>query len=108
MGYNSVIFMCNDAMDQVTKDPVGWWQRTREKLMTFGRKDHDDTYGWGYHANGFQAVSNRHADEVVLIAAGGNFATVIGSVYNSGMNHNKKEQQIQLLEEILERLRKEK
>lgn len=106
MGFNSVLFICNDAMDQISKDPAGWWEKTKGELMTLSRPDKDGSYGFGNHANGFQAVTNRHADETVLIAAGQNCATVIGSDF-CNWNHHKKEGQIRLLKHILKELEKE-
>lgn len=108
MGYNSVLFLCNDAIGQIERDPEGWWKKSYEELLTLSRKDHDGTYGFGNHANGFQAVSNQHADNVVLIAAGGNYATVIDTEYGGwNIGHHTKEGQIKLLEAVLKRLKKE-
>lgn len=104
MGYNSVLFLCNDAIDQIDRDPAGWWKKARLQLMRAPYKTHegsvdrqDGVFGFGNHANGFQAVWNRHADEQALIAVGGNYATVLkGSRWTWG-GHHTEEGQVELL-----------
>lgn len=79
MGYNSVIFICNDAISAIERDPEGWWRRTWDALNSPAcMSGKTEEYGFGNHANGFRAVHNQHADFGVLIAAGGNFAQVVG------------------------------
>lgn len=82
MGFNSVIFICNDAFRAIDEDPAGWWEKTKAKLASsdcMGGATAE--YGFGNHANGFRAVSNQHADYGVLIAAGGNRAEVLARGY---------------------------
>lgn len=80
MGYNSVLFICNDALDQIDKDPAGWWAKAKSELMRCTDGEPRE-FGFGCHANGFYAVSNRHADNGVLILAGGNTVTVLHDAY---------------------------
>ena len=107
MGFNSVIFICNDAMDQIDKDPKGWWKKTKKELDH--QTENDGTYGFGNHLNGFQVVSNEHADDILLIAVGGNYATVIDKEYGGWkIGHHTIDGQIKLLTNTLKRLKKEK
>lgn len=83
MGFNSVIFMCNDAHHVVDENPAGWWDKAKEMLSNvfLGRQHRlpDATigeFGFGHHANGFQAVWNQHADVSAVIIAGENWAEV--------------------------------
>lgn len=106
MGFNSVVFICNDAMDQIEKDPVGWWKKTSEELVATHigfpeRGPHN--YGFGNHANAFWAVSNEHADTTVLIAVGGNHPTVLAKVYNGGRHHTP-EDQVEILRVAADKL----
>jgi len=101
--------MCNDAVNEIDNDPKGWWEKTWHELLCLSRKDRDGVYGFGNHCNHFQAVSNEHADDVVLIAAGGNYATVIDKEYGGwNIGHHTVDGQIELLERILKRLKRKK
>ena len=98
MGFNSVLFICNDAMDQIDNDPIEWWRKTKQALMSREcSRGETVEYGFGSHANGFRAVWNGHADYGVLIAAGGNFAQVVGDGYQM-WKHNDPEVLKRLLE----------
>lgn len=110
MGFNSTVFICNDAMDQIEKDPAGWWAATNRELVhaTFGSGGYDGrpgpkNYGFGNHANAFWAVSNEHADVTVLIAVGGNHPTVLTKVHNGGRHHTP-EDQVELLRAAADKL----
>ncbi len=58
--------------------------------------------GAGNHVNALQVVSCRHADTHVVVAAGGNYASLIGSPYMGNRGHHTKEQQLDLLREVLD------
>lgn len=110
MGYNSVVFICNDGMYQIEKDPAGWWKKTWDQLMiqTFksSKSGEDGSYGFGNHCGGFQAVWNEHADVTCLIAVGGNYATVLpGRVrWSDGDGHHTPEGQVQILKAVASKL----
>jgi hypothetical protein len=108
MGFNSVIFLCNDAIGQIKNDPEGWWDTTWAALNeTETMQGTTFEYGFGNHANGFRAVWNRHADDYALIAVGGNYATVIdsGRGYGSSMwGHHEPGAQVAILRQAAERL----
>lgn len=90
MGFNSVVFITNDNIDQIEKDPAGWWRETWHALVNpdgVGWRG-DGTYGFGSSANGFKAVSNEHADVRVVIVAGGNSAHVMDKSY-VGVGHGR-------------------
>ena len=113
MGYNSVLFICNDATSAIEKDPKGWWDKAWDHLnrVTGGHTRQDGEFGHGNDANGFQAVSNFHADIHTLIIAGGNYATVVGAVHVGNKGHHAlrafcgietEEQQVELMKYILD------
>lgn len=77
MGYNSAIMICNDAMHEIEKDPVGWWNKAYNALNNLSRTN-DGTFGFGSHGNGFQAICQHHADQVSIVAIGGNRAVTLG------------------------------
>ena len=74
MGYNSLLFICNDVADQIAKDPAGWWEKARNALRKIPREG--GTFSHGCSANGFQAVSYEHADNHVLVIAGGSMTSI--------------------------------
>ena len=81
MGYNTVLFICNDAMGEIDKDPKGWWEKTSGLIA---RSYEPATYGFGNHCNGFMVVASDHADVTNVIATGGNFAEVL---FKEGFTH---------------------
>lgn len=117
MGYNSVIFVCNDVIGSIDLDLISWWNKTSKALyfvgtdgllgdwaqvalsngIGLGKPTDLADYGVGNNANGCQAVYCGHADNTVLIAAGGNYASVLGTF--SGYKHHTQESQVKLLKE---------
>ena len=104
MGRNTTILILNDSFDVIDKDPVGWWQATKEvALNTFLRKELTGRtgnvlgsagveYGFGGHANGFRVVCEDHADYTNVIAVGGNHATSLLRIHNGGRHHEEVDQ----------------
>lgn len=115
MGYNSVIMLCNDALDAIDKDPYGWWMKTWRALSALPghalpkeeQKYATDSgeYGHGSYANGFQAVWNRHSSSVGLIAVGHNRAEVLLDTYVAvHKSFHTKEGKVALLKELADKL----
>jgi len=98
MGYNTTLFLLNDATDAIDRDPAGWWDKAKQSMSKAFRNEpyREREFGHGNNANGFAAISNEHADVTVLIAVGGNHATVLDKAYNGGIHHDE-ESQIELL-----------
>jgi hypothetical protein len=99
MGHNSVIFLCNDAIGQIEKDPEGWWKQAWHHLNESDcLRGYTSEFGFGNHANGFNAVWNRHADETAIIIVGQNMAHVAYRQYGSTGFHEA-EGRVKLLEQ---------
>lgn len=68
MGFVSVITILNDALDQIDKDPAGWWRAAKDNL--FGRRDWssdpDGIFGFGSSCNHYQAAWCEHCDVTCL------------------------------------------
>ncbi len=90
MGYNSLLFICNDVRSEIDKDPAAWWERARASLQGYDG-DLPSSFGFGRSANGFQAVWNQHADLTAMVLVGGNHATVVGSTCNQGRHHDEED-----------------
>ena len=106
MGYNSLLFIVNDGTPAITADPEGWWRKAWEKLCTSAgriRPHRERTFGHGCNANGYEAVSNFHADEHVVVIAGGNYATVVDVIHAGNKGHHEEEQQLAVLRKVLDR-----
>ena len=101
MGNNSVLLICNDAIHEIENDAEGWWRKAWQKLCTIGRVPM--SFGHGNHVNGFQAVWNRHADEIGVIIVGGNYATIVGTSRLSNCAHHTEEGQLAIFKEIMEK-----
>jgi hypothetical protein len=92
-------------MGAIDDDPAGWWKKAKNKLFDL-RPLHDyreGEFAFGSNANGFAAVSNVHADNHVLIIAGGNYATVVDVIPMGNSGHHTEEQQIALLKRVLDK-----
>lgn len=109
MGYNKVVFLCNDGEHQVTEDPAGWWDSCRNAFYALMRKPRNprthvqepESFGHRGYCNAWEAVWNEHADVVAVILAGGNHATVLGSYPNGGKHHDA-ENQLAILRHVLD------
>jgi hypothetical protein len=96
MGFNTTLLILNDAMGEIDKDPAGWWQKTQRQLYEPPNTD----YGFGHHGNGFRVVANSHADMVNVIAVGGNYASILGTIYNGNHGHHEVADQLRILREV--------
>jgi len=95
MGYNSVILVCNDDVGKISDEPGRWWDSVWGALtkMRWCKPERA--------AFNTQAVWNQHADNVALILAGGNHATVLGSTSVTGGSHSREQDQEEILKAIL-------
>ena len=99
MGYNSVIFLCNDGQGAVDEDPEGWWWKCRSAFhYLVGGKP--QAFGHMGYANAWQAVWNEHADVTGVIFVGQNGASILGCT-GGRKYHDTEEQQIAILKDIL-------
>lgn len=76
MGYNSVVFILNDAWSEIDLDPTGWWEKTKIELVRMMHATPRE-YGFGAHANGFSAAWCSHADVSGLLYVGQNQVRVL-------------------------------
>ena len=100
MGYNSTILILNDGLDDIERDLPAWWESVKRKILSMDteQRGHADGHyglgdvGAGCHANCSTVLACHHADEVVVMAVGGNHASFLGSVYNGGKHSDPKDQ----------------
>lgn len=111
MGFNKLLLCLNDAESEVNKDPKGWWEACKNAFYMLQRKRPDpktwvkqpEDFGFGYHANGWSAVWEDHADNVAVVMVGGNCATVLGTYHNGGIHHTE-EAQLRILKDVLDKM----
>tara|TARA_R100000656_G_scaffold104176_4_gene76400 strand:+ start:1283 stop:1708 length:426 start_codon:yes stop_codon:yes gene_type:complete len=94
MGFNSVVLINNDCISDVERDPKSWWSRAwgalsnlqgpamtyeeaKKAIAEMGEKPWASVNDLTGRFGNFQAVWNRHADEVGLILVGWNRAQVV-------------------------------
>lgn len=105
MGFNTTLLILNDAMGVIDDDPAGWWAETKKHLYD-AQKGEPVTFGHRGYANHFTVVGNYHADETVLMAVGGNYATILHRDYRGmggGGGHHEPEDQLKLLKRAAEK-----
>jgi hypothetical protein len=103
MGYNSTLMILNDAMDEIDRDPQGWWEKAKQHLSELHHSSKPIEFGHGSHGNGFYSVTNVHADITSIIAVGGNHTTVLGQFHNGG-RHYRPEDQLEILKRLADQM----
>jgi hypothetical protein len=98
MGFQSTIMILNDAMEEIDKDPKGWWQKTKSLITRHNGTKSPEEYGFGTHGNGFTLVDVHHADNTSVIAVGGNHASLLTRL--SKHPHHDEKGQIELLKAL--------
>lgn len=78
MGFNTTVVVLNDALDQISKDPL-FGQKLADAVLYLGgpSKFHLDIPS-GNSCNAATVVETHHADEVVVVAVGGNYGRILG------------------------------
>jgi Cu/Zn superoxide dismutase len=99
MGFNSVLFVCNDALGTVDREPEKFAELISRKM---GGLDTGE-FGFGGHANGFCIPHIGHADEQVVLLVGGNRATKLASHRNWRAGHDE-EGQLEALKVLAHKL----
>ena len=95
MGINSTIFIYNDLLGEIERDPEGFVREMCREIQGFGYSTEMKTFFPGQST----VMSVAHADYVTVLAVGGNHATVLGRMHNGGRHHSPQDQ-VKLLREI--------
>lgn len=95
MGHNSTILVLNDRLGEIERDPEGF---VKEMIQAISRKGMQDK-AVDFYPGQTSVISCAHADQVTVMAVGGNHATILGRVYNGGIHHTA-EDQIEILKRI--------
>ena len=95
MGFNSVIFQLNDTLDRIRQNPDRFAELMVRALGSgsAGRDRSPDLY----HEFGTTVVAVEHASSSIIIASGGNHASVLGV---SSAGHHNEEGRIKLLRDL--------
>lgn len=100
MGWNTTLFLLNDAQSQIDKDPAGWWDEVCKHQQDAVHAPQE--FGFGSYGNGFWVVSNAHADDTKVIAVGGNYATILGTVHTGNGGHHRPDEVAKILKQLRE------
>jgi hypothetical protein len=89
MGYNTTVIVMNDAIGQLTDREVGadFAKKLHDACLAVVMRERPVNVRLGRYLNGAQVITMRHADEIVLLACGGNTATEVGSFSDSKFPH---------------------
>jgi hypothetical protein len=116
MGYNSSLFILNDAWDLALSYPKDFVNEVTHRVMnpnTFSRLTYREepideigrtapSFGFKNHANPFAAMTCEHADWHQLVLMGGNYATILGQTFAGNRGHHRREDVKRDLNEILD------
>jgi hypothetical protein len=97
MGWNTTVLFLNDAVDNLTNDP-DFGTRLYRAINRTGmrhsfRRDGQQDLSVGNHANGCTVIEKHHADQVALVAVGGNHATKVFLTHSIGNHHTEEGQE---------------
>ena len=109
MGFNTTILILNDGFHSIEDNLQEWFQKIRRKAncndtVLIGTQNGGTDYGLGdvgagSHVNCSSVIATHHADETVVMAVGGNCATILAHVWNGG-HHHTEEDKVKLLKEM--------
>lgn len=99
MGFNSVVLVLNDRLSEIERDPEKFVEEMTYGIARAGCSGQEQV---DFHPGQSTVVSCAHADQVQIIAVGGNCATLMGSFYNGG-RHHAEESQVELLRALADK-----
>jgi hypothetical protein len=103
MGNNSVLFMLNDQLGDISLHPREFATALIGAVNASGGEKGSTSLGGRFHQ--FAIPYCAHVDSVGLIAAGGNYAELIMSVHQIAINdHHKEEGHVRLLQQLADKL----
>jgi len=102
MGFNSLVFILNDAFHAIDEHPDIWWRATKRALdqATAEPKEYDS----GLNKGNFTAVLNHHADVMSLVAVGGNDCSIIWQEHFPAGRHAGAEEHLEILKKAADAL----
>lgn len=99
MGFNSVLFVCNNSLAAIGKDPQGFAEEISARMGTF------DMGRFSFNGSGgFSIPHVGHSSETALVAVGGNHATKILAKSYIPVGHHNSVGQIALLKALADKL----
>ena len=98
MGYNTVVVVLNDALQQIATDQDFGKKLVDAISATLTRGGNIDVSA-GNHINAATVVTSHHADFTSVITVGGNCGSILGSLYNQG-RHTTDEDKLKILKSI--------
>lgn len=81
MGYNTAAFFLNDAIDALVSDPDAG-KKIYEAIMNGYRHDSVTDFNIGSNYNAGSVVQSKHANDVQIVAVGGNRMRLLGTAWN--------------------------
>jgi len=103
MGYNTVVLFLNDHLQSIKDDAQNVIDGICSRAVGGMDDERVGEYSGRYHLPyQIKIPTVHHADNTVLIAVGGNYATKLFSTY--GYSHHKEEDQVRMLKEWADKL----
>lgn len=98
MGFNSTVLVLNDRLGEIEREPEKF---VREMLSGIQRSGYPDEQV-DFYPGQSTVMSCAHADQVTILAVGGNCATVMGRFHNGG-HHHSDDDQVTLLRQLADK-----
>lgn len=103
MGYQTGVMLLNDHLDGLKTD-VGFGPRLYDAILESSRPEYREkgkSLPLGYCGNGAMVLSSQHADQVQMIAVGGNYMKRLGVLWGAWPNMQEPEK---LLKELADQM----
>lgn len=107
MGFNTVVLVLNDAVHEISKDPA-FGKKLAEAIHAqpgrdagHARYQGTEDVSAGSHCSAATVISSRHADDMQVVAIGGNTGVYLGTTY--GFPHDDAGK-IKLLKQLAEQM----
>jgi len=102
MGWNTTVVILNDALHKIAEDPDFGKNVSDATLSLQGPPGKNSTHISSGYGSAAEVVEKHHADSTVVLAVGGNSATVLHQTL--GWRHNDPQFQLQLLREMADKM----
>jgi hypothetical protein len=101
MGWNTSMIILNDAVHAIGQDK-DFGKKVHDAVLACSNSNRNIDISSGGNVNAATVIETHHADSSVLLAVGGNNASVLCSV--SDWRHGTALTQVKLLQELADRL----
>jgi len=103
MGWNTTVVVHNDALHEIENDPEFGKNLSRAITIAAGRGTREEVSA-GHHCGACEVIESHHADQVRVVAVGGNYGVELGYGGQWPVCTNDEESKVKMLKNLAESL----